>query len=116
MQFTGHLHHVSLEQRDGGSFITFEIGPDFREACEKLRFEHKAALPLHRIPTTVAATPAIVTAFNQGDASFLRADAAARAVRLALTEYLQAHQSDDPYCAMVSDDLRRHASSALCVE
>lgn len=113
----GHLHHVTLEQRDDGAFLTLECGTDYREACEKQRFDKKVStVPIHQIHTTVAATPAIVAAFNQGDATYLRADSAARTARLALFDFLVSHQSDDPYCEVIESDLRRHAAIPLCGE
>jgi hypothetical protein len=116
MYYYGHLHHVILEQRDHGSFLTLECGTDYREVCEKIRFEQGPPMIIHQIRTAIAATPAIVTAFNQGDATYLRADTAARTARLALLDFLVSHQDEDPYCGIVESDLRRHAAIPLCGE
>ena len=116
MYYHGHLHHVTLEQRDHGAFLTLECGTDYREACEKLRFEQGPAMDIHQIRTPIAATPAIVTAFNHGDATFLRADTAARTARLSLFAFLVDHQEEDPYCGLMESDLRRHAAMPLCGE
>jgi len=112
----GHLHHVNLEQRDGGSFVTLECGTDFRESCEKDRFKKIAAAAIHPIRTDVPATREIVTAMNQGDSSYMRSNDAARDVRANLFTYLLAHRTTDPYCIVVEEDLRRHASNPLCGE
>src|SRR5262249_5086477 len=114
MSYQGHLHHVILEQRDNGSFLTLVCGTDYREVCEKLRADRRPPMMMHQIRTTVAATPGIVTAFNQGDATYLRNDHAARTVRLALLAYLAQHQAEDPYCELMESDLRRHAAIPLC--
>jgi hypothetical protein len=116
MYYYGHLHHVTLEQRDQGSFLTLEYGTNYREVCEKLRFEHGPPMSIHQIRTAIAATPAIVTAFNQGDATYLRGDTAARTARLALLDFLESHQDEDPYCKIMESDLRRNAAIPLCGE
>jgi hypothetical protein len=111
----GHLHHVFLEERDGHAFLALEYGTEYRETCEQQR-SHKRGTPtqLRRMPTSVIATPAIVSAFNQGDATYLRTDTTARATRLALFDFLAHHQNDDPYCEVIESDLRRHAAIPLC--
>jgi hypothetical protein len=114
MYSQSHLHHIILERRDNGAFLTLECGTDYREACEKLRAERRPPMAIHQIRTMVAATPGIVTAFNQGDANYLRNDHAARTVRLALLAYLTQHREEDPYCEFMESDLRRHAAIPLC--
>ena len=112
----GHLHHVRLVQRDGESYLALDCGMDYREACEQLRLQKITTMPIHQIVTPIAATDEIVTAFNQGNSSFLRENVAARTIRLALLQFLQEEQERDPYCGIVESDLRRHAAIPLCVE
>jgi hypothetical protein len=110
----GHLHRVLLDLRDGGTFVTFEYSGEYREACLLRHTRNAGTAQLDVIPTDVAATPEIVLAFNQGDATFLRSNEAARTVRQALFAYLKAHEPADVRCTIIADDLRRNAASPLC--
>jgi hypothetical protein len=110
----GHLHGVLLENRDGGAFVTFAYGAELRETCERERHNGgKPAAALLR--TQVAATPLIVDAFNQGNASFLRADEQARTVRQALFAFLETAPATDERWGIIADDLHRHATGILCI-
>lgn len=110
----GHLHGVLLENRDGGAFVTFAYGPQLRETCELERRGGGKVVPV-LLRTNVAATPAIVDAFNQGNASFLRADEQARTVRQAIFAFLQAAPATDGRWGIIADDLHRHATAILCI-
>lgn len=110
----GHLHGVLLEDREGGTFLTLAYGTQLRELCEMER--RNGSHPVSTLlRTNIAATPAIVAAFNQGNSSFLRANAEARDARQALFTFMQAAASADPRWGIIADDLHRHASMSLCI-
>ena len=103
-----------LEKRDGGNFITLAYGPQLRETCEMERRDGSKTVQA-QLRTTIAATPIIVEAFNQGNASYLRGNEAARDVRQSLFAFLQAAPASDARWGIIADDLHRHASAILCI-
>ncbi len=110
----GHLHHVILEQRSNQTYITFIYATGLREGCEIRKIRGETVVGGAPVPTDVVGTPVVVAALNAGDARFLRSDDAAREIRLALFAFLQQHAPEDPRYAIIADDLRRHATNALC--
>lgn len=111
----GHVHGMDLEGRDGGMYVTIEYVDMLQEECERRRSQSGATVPVILLRTPVVATAQIIDAFNSGNSSYLRSDDQARAVRLALFDFLMEHASQDARWAIIADDLRRHATKLLCI-
>ena len=111
----GHVHHVLLEQRDGGAYLTILVAAGLRDECAQQRSAKQTPAPtITHYSTPITATAAIAEAFNQGDIALLRTDPAAREARQALFLFLQEQHTVDAPWALMVDDLRRYAAFPLC--